>query len=124
WRPPQPVARWTGVRDATASGPRCPALASTNGPRVETENCLYLNVQRPTGTWPGRRLPVYFWIHGGSNVNGGGDQHDGTFFVQHSGVIVVTMNYRLGVFGFLAHPGLTGEAGQSGDYALMDQQAV
>jgi para-nitrobenzyl esterase len=124
WQAPQPAQRWRGVRDAVAYGGRCPARASTNGPRSETEDCLYLNVQRPAGTRPGARLPVYFWIHGGGLVNGSSNQHDGNLIVRTTGVVVVTINYRLGVFGFLAHPALTAQAGQSGDYGLVDQQAA
>ncbi|MFL6073606.1 MAG: carboxylesterase/lipase family protein [Mycobacteriales bacterium] len=124
WRPPQPAQPWPGVREATAYGNRCPALASSNGPRSETEDCLYLNVQRPAGARPGARLPVYFWIHGGGLVNGSSTQHDGSLIVRNTRVVVVTINYRLGVFGFLAHPVLTAEAGESGNYGLMDQQAA
>jgi para-nitrobenzyl esterase len=124
WRAPEPVPPWSGVRDAVAYGNRCPALASTNGPRSEAEDCLYLNVQRPAGARPGARLPVYFWIHGGGLVNGSSNQHDGSLIVRTTGVVVVTINYRLGVFGFLAHPALTAEAGESGDYGLQDQQAA
>ena len=124
WRPPRPATPWRGIRAADAHGNRCPALASTNGPRSETEDCLYLNVQRPANAHPGRRLPVYLWIHGGGLTNGSSDQHDGSLIVRTTGVIVVTINYRLGVFGYLAHPALTREAGQSGGYGLMDQQAA
>lgn len=124
WRAPQRAAGWTGVRDATEWGNRCPATASSNGPRSETEDCLYLNVFRPAGTRAGTRLPVLFWIHGGGLVNGSGNQHDGTLIAQLENVVVVSINYRLGVFGFLAHPALTREAGQSGNYGLLDQQAA
>ena len=124
WRAPEPAARWSGVRDAAAYGNRCPAAASTNGPRSETEDCLFLNVQRPADVHSGQRLPVYFWIHGGGLQNGSSNQHDGGLIVRRTGVVVVTVNYRLGVFGFLAHPALTGEAGQSGNYGLLDQQAA
>jgi para-nitrobenzyl esterase len=105
-------------------GQPVPAAASTNGPRSETEDCLYLNVFRPAGTRPGQRLPVYFWIHGGGLLNGSGNQHDGSLIARLENVVVVSINYRLGVFGFLAHPGLTAEAGGSGNYGLLDQQAA
>ncbi|TVT18938.1 carboxylesterase family protein [Amycolatopsis acidiphila] len=121
WRPPAAPASWTGVRDAVAYGNRCPAQASTNGPRSEDEDCLYLNVQRPIAA---DKLPVFVWIHGGGLVNGSSNQHDGSLIAKTNGVVVVTLNYRLGLFGFLAHPGLTAEAGQSGDYGFMDQQAA
>jgi carboxylesterase type B len=124
WRPPQPVAPWSGVRPADRYGNRCPALASTNGPRSETEDCLFLNVQRPAGARPDDRLPVYFWIHGGGLQNGSSNQHDGAKIVTETGVVVVTINYRLGVFGFLGHPALTAEAGESGNYGFQDQQAA
>ncbi len=124
WRPPQLALRWRGVLPADHYGNRCPALASTNGPFSETEDCLFLNVQRPAGTHPGARLPVYFWIHGGGLLNGSSNQHDGSKIVTETGVVVVTINYRLGVFGFLGHPALTAEAGESGNYGLQDQQAA
>ncbi|TVT10631.1 carboxylesterase family protein [Amycolatopsis bartoniae] len=120
WRAPAPPVSWSGVRDATEYGNRCPAQASTNGPRSETEDCLFLNVQRPTGA---KKLPVYVWIHGGGLQNGSSNQHDGSLLASQD-VVVVTINYRLGVFGFLAHPGLTAEAGQSGNYGFLDQQAA
>jgi para-nitrobenzyl esterase len=124
WRPPRSGARWTGVRDARTYGNRCAALPSPNGPRSDTEDCLFLNVQRPAGARPGQRLPVFFWIHGGSLQNGSSNQYDGSLIVNRTGVVVVTVNYRLGVFGFLAHPALTREAGESGNYGLQDQQAA
>ena len=124
WRPPAPAQPWPGVRDTVAFGSRCPAAASTNGPRSETEDCLFLNVQRPAGAHAGERLPVYFWIHGGGLQNGSSNQHDAGLIVRRTGVVVVTINYRLGVFGFMAHPALTAEAGQSGNYGFMDQQAA
>ena len=125
WRPPQPAPSWSGIRDTVAYGNRCAARASTNGPRTETEDCLFLNVQRPSGIHNGQKLPVYFWIHGGGLNNGSSNQHDGSLIVRRTGVVVVTINYRLGVFGFLAHPAFTAEAaGQSGNYGLLDQQAA
>jgi para-nitrobenzyl esterase len=122
WRPPQPVTPWRGVADATHYGGRCAALKDTNGPTTLNEDCLFVNVQRPIGSFPGEHLPVYVWIHGGSLLNGGADQHSGDLFV-HNGAIVVTMNYRLGMLGFLAHPALTAEGGESGNYGFQDQQA-
>jgi para-nitrobenzyl esterase len=100
WAPPKPVKPWKGVRSAEAYGNRCPALPSTNGPLSLTEDCLFLNVQRPAKTRSHERLPVYVWIHGGGLVNGSSNQHDGTKFVHETGIIVVTLNYRLGVLGF------------------------
>ena len=124
WRAPQAAAAWSGTRQATEYGDSCPAAASTNGPRSETEDCLYLNVQRPATARTNSRLPVYVWIHGGGLLNGSGSQHDGSLIVQSTDAIVVTINYRLGVFGFLGHPGLTAETGESGNYGFMDQQAA
>ena len=122
WTAPRSAARWTGVRSATAYGNSCPAQASTNGPRSETEDCLFINVQRPTGTPAGRKLPVYVFIHGGGLTNGSSTQMNMDKIVRESGVIGVTMNYRLGVFGFLGLPALTAAAGESGNYGFQDQQ--
>jgi hypothetical protein len=76
WAPPRPVTPWKGVRSAEAYGNRCPALPSTNGPQSLTEDCLFLNVQRPAKTRSHERLPVYVWIHGGGLVNGSSNQHE------------------------------------------------
>ena len=122
WVPPKPIQPWKGVRSAEAYGNRCPAPASGNGPQSLTEDCLFLNVQRPATTRSHGRLPVYVWIHGGGLATGSSNQHDGTKFVRETGIIVVTMNYRLGVLGFLAHPALTAAQGESGNYGFMDQQ--
>jgi para-nitrobenzyl esterase len=124
WRPPQPAAYWTGVRAATHYGNRCPAAASTNGPRSETEDCLFVNVQRPAGLSQNAQRPVYVFIHGGGLLNGSSNQMDMGPLVAQTGIVAVTLNYRLGVLGFLALPGLTHESGQSGNYGLMDQQAA
>ena len=78
WVPPKPVQPWKGVRSAKAYGNRCPAPPSGNGPQSLTEDCLFLNVQRPATTRSHGRLPVYVWIHGGGLVNGSSNQHDGT----------------------------------------------
>ena len=122
WSPPQPAAPWDGVRAAEAFGNRCPAAESTNGPRSETEDCLFVNVQRPAGSTPEDRLPVYVFIHGGGLVNGSSNQADMAELVSLTGIVGVSMNYRLGALGFLGHPQLTARQGESGNFGLMDQQ--
>ncbi|WP_216322804.1 carboxylesterase/lipase family protein [Deinococcus aestuarii] len=124
WKAPQPAPAWSGVRPAGEFGNTCPALESTNGPRSETEDCLFINVQRPAGTSAGAGLPVYVFIHGGGLTNGSSNQADMDKIVRETGVIGVSLNYRLGVFGFLGHPGLTAEAGESGNFGFLDQQAA
>ena len=121
WREPNPVKPWNGIRDATAFGSRC----MQNGKEV-SEDCLYLNVWTPE--WPAKsRRPVMLWIHGGGNFAGSSGEaiFDGAQFAQH-GVVLVSANYRLGVFGFFAHPELTAESPHhaSGNYGLMDQIAA
>jgi para-nitrobenzyl esterase len=117
------------VRPATAYGNRCPQLQSTNGPGSENEDCLSLNVFRPARAARGRehrKLPVLFWIHGGGFQNGSADQHDGALMARTNNIVVVAINYRLGVFGFLALPSLDREASDasSGNYGILDQQAA
>ena len=142
WREPLPPASWTGVRDATKSGSACfqneagtgtfiQPLAAAYGARFDivpvlsSEDCLFLNVWAP-GSPHGTRLPVMVWLHGGSNRVGSGaeDSYDGTALATH-GVIVVTLNYRLGAMGFFSHPELTAESPHhsSGNYGLLDQIA-
>lgn len=123
WRPPQPAAHWTGVRPATAFAPHCaqPGAAVGGDPSM-SEDCLYLNVFTPRHA--SGRLPVMVWIHGGALVTGASDLYDPTLLVGDNAV-VVTINYRLGALGFLAHPALTdGPNGASGDFGLMDQQSA
>jgi para-nitrobenzyl esterase len=128
WQAPQPARPWTGVRGATTYGNRCPQLASGNGPREDTENCLFLNVFTPAGYHPGPGrggLPVLFMIHGGGLANGAGDQHDGSLIVNTDHIVVVSINYRLGVFGFLDVPRLgTSPLTANGNYGLLDQEAA
>jgi len=138
WQAPQPTRPWPGIRQATSYGNRCPQLASGNGPRQDSEDCLYLNVFTPAGygnessggspdnaASHGGGLPVLFMIHGGGLVNGAGDQHDGSLIVRTDHIIVVSINYRLGVFGFLDVPGLgTSPRTTSGNYGLLDQEAA
>jgi carboxylesterase type B len=123
WAAPQPAQRWHGIRQATSYGGRCAQLASGNGPRVDNEDCLYLNVYTPPGHHG--RLPVLFMIHGGGLTTGAGDQHDGSLIVNTDHIVVVSVNYRLSVFGFLNVPGLGGPAlTGSGNYGLLDQEAA
>ncbi len=124
WRPPQPPQPWPGVRPALTYGSRCPQLASTNGPQSLSEDCLFLNVWRPSRLPRGGRLPVLVFIHGGGLLNGSSNQHDGTAIVRQDGIVVVSLNYRLGVLGFLADPALTAAQGESGNYGFEDQQAA
>jgi len=130
WRPPQPVAKWQGVRDAASYGADCmqlpfPSDAAPLGMKP-AEDCLYLNVWRPAHA-PGRKLPVLVWIYGGGFVNGGSSPavYDGSPFAR-DGVIFVSFNYRLGRFGFFAHPALSAEkpGGSLANYAIMDQIAA
>jgi para-nitrobenzyl esterase len=123
WRAPQPAARWHGVRDATTFAPHCPQPPSAFGVASTSENCLYLNVFTPAAA-NGAHLPVMVWIHGGSLLVGESDDYNTAALVRR-GVIVVTINYRLGALGFLADSALAGHpGGPSGNYGLMDQQAA
>ncbi|NNC10298.1 carboxylesterase family protein [Planctomonas sp. JC2975] len=119
WQAPQPVAHWWGVRDASTYSPVCPqAPASPNG---SSEDCLYLNVTAPATT-SGAPLPVIVWIHGGGFEFGEGADYNADKLAS-TGAVVVTINYRLGLLGFLAHPALA-DHGTAGNYGLMDQQAA
>ncbi len=128
WRPPRPAARWRGIRDAVRAGSSCaqPGGVLLSDPTAsDSENCLYLNVYTPA-TASTRPLPVMVWIHGGGFTGGAGSLYDGAVLAAREHVIVVTVNYRLGIFGFLALPSLDKEGGpdSSGDYGLLDQQAA
>ena len=139
WRAPKPVPSWHGVRDATAFGPDCmqrpdPSDAAPLGV-TPSEDCLYLNVWAPADAIPDPQAdrapadhPVLVWIHGGGYVNGGTSApvYNGSAFAR-DGVILVSINYRLGRFGFFAHPALSHEQqGQAplANYAIMDQLAA
>ncbi|MWB97411.1 carboxylesterase/lipase family protein [Agromyces seonyuensis] len=121
WAPPQPVAAWSGIRDASAYSPVCPqAPPSPNG---SSEDCLYLNLTVPAAASAGR-LPVIVWIHGGGFELGEGADYEASDLAG-KGAIVVTINYRLGLLGFLAHPALAASPGApTGNFGLMDQQAA
>lgn len=127
WQPPQPPAIWQGTREATAPPNACMQVDwgwNANDAHHSSEDCLYLNVATPS-LHPDHPLPVIVWIHGGANYNGAGNYPFGQTLTQH-GVILVSINYRLGVFGFLALPELTSESPHlaSGNYALLDQIAA
>jgi para-nitrobenzyl esterase len=124
WASPQPAANWTGTRDATKPGSACPQTAGFLGDAAsDTEDCLYLNVTTPRNIGK-KKLPVMFWIHGGGFYSGSGSLYGAQRLATEGNVIVVTLNYRLGVFGFLAHPSLDNQTHKSGDYGLEDQQAA
>ncbi|MEU7860753.1 carboxylesterase family protein [Nonomuraea sp. NPDC049141] len=121
WQPPQPVQAWKGIEDGTRTAPRCPQNANPadSNPASAAEDCLYLNVTAPRAVPAGQRLPVMVWLHGGGFTQGAGGDYD-TQRLAKAGVVVVTVNYRLGIFGFLGHPALNG----SGAFGLLDQQAA
>uniref|UniRef100_UPI002869EA46 carboxylesterase/lipase family protein n=1 Tax=Deinococcus sp. TaxID=47478 RepID=UPI002869EA46 len=134
WKAPQPAAPWTAPRDATAFGGECVqavlALFALPGETPGTvkgqEDCLYLNVYTPSSATPQSKLPVMVWIHGGAFTVGSGNTYDGQVLASKQGVVVVSINYRLGALGWLALPALAAESGdgQSGNYGLLDQQAA
>jgi para-nitrobenzyl esterase len=115
WRVPQLPAKWSGIRAANAFSSTC----------MQAEDCLYLNVYEPADAKRGAKLPVMVWIHGGAFLFGSGSAYDGSQFARQ-GVVVVTVNYRLGRAGWFAHPALTAEnpKGPLGNYGLMDQVAA
>ncbi len=131
WRAPQPAARWFRPRDATRFAAHCAQSPSPFGVASADEDCLFLNVFTPSdahrdhGSDDWHRLPVMVWIHGGALVVGESDDYDPTRLVER-GVVVVTINYRLGFLGFLAHPALSAESPDhvSGNYGILDQQAA
>ena len=118
--PPQPAATHNGVLDATEFAPACPQVAGVMGDGSDTEDCLYLNIYTPDG---GDNHPVMVWIHGGAFISGSaGEAYDPARLVAED-MVVVTLNYRLGALGFLAHPALSAEqSGTSGAYGLLDQK--
>ncbi|TDT37290.1 para-nitrobenzyl esterase [Streptomyces sp. BK208] len=131
WKPPAAPGHWSGVRDATRPGNPCMQTGSSTpwgdlaGPGTPSEDCLYLNVHTPAERSL-RDRPVMVWLHGGGFTIGSGTFYDGGKLAARGDVVVVTLNYRLGAFGYLAHPGLAGESpeGVSGNYGLLDQQAA
>lgn len=133
WKPPQPRKAWAGELDATRPGPACIQWAQKtgpiNGPAADpyTEDCLVINVTAPS-VKPAQPMPVMVWIHGGGFIWGVGDfpYYEGSSFVRN-GVMVVTLNYRMGSLGFFAHPALTNAAAPNeplANYGLMDTVAA
>ena len=134
WRPPQPAAPWTGVRQAAEFGADCmqgrfgpPPAAGAPAAPAPSEDCLFLNVWRPASATPGAKLPVMVWIYGGGFMGGSGSSPitSGTQFAKQ-GVVLVSVNYRVGRFGFFAFPALSRERPDEtkGNYAYMDQIAA
>jgi para-nitrobenzyl esterase len=133
WRPPQRLPAWRGIRQADRFGPSCyqewpaknfgPYTAEFVDTPKHAEDCLYLNVWRPSAGSSGR--PLFFWIHGGGFGGGSGavEIYDGAQLARR-GIVVVSINYRVGPFGFLAQRELTRESGSSGNYGLEDMVAA
>lgn len=125
WRPPAAPAKWNGVRDAGAFGPAC-VQTNTFGVmavRATTEDCLYLNVFAPSSD-RARLRPVMVWIHGGGLINGRTNDYDPRKLVLDGDVVVVSITYRMNVFGYMAHPALDKEGHDFGNYGTLDQQAA
>jgi para-nitrobenzyl esterase len=132
WKPPAALSPWRGTREAVAFGPAChqpvargtSIYAAAEAPKM-SEDCLSLNIWRPQGA---EKAPVFVWIHGGSLMYGSSSEtmYDGARMAASQGMVVVTINYRLGVLGWLAHPELSAESrgNVSGNYGLMDQVAA
>jgi para-nitrobenzyl esterase len=131
WREPQPVKNWTGVKETKQFGPRCMQASVFGDMNFRSngmgEDCLYLNVWTPAKAGS-ERLPVMVYFFGGGFIAGDGSEprYDGESMASKYGVVAVTVNFRLGVFGFMAHPELTKESPHhaSGNYTLLDQSAA
>ena len=134
WRPPQPPESWEGVRDCVRPGSPCPQMSVSPFYKKEfypveepkDEDCLYLNVWTPAQS-ADEKIPVLFWVHGGAFMTGYGHSahFDGEAYARQ-GIVVVTINYRLNIFGWMVHPELTAESEHhsSGNYGLLDQIAA
>jgi para-nitrobenzyl esterase len=124
WMPPQPATKWTAVRQAREFGPTCAQVTTLGpfaGPPNSNEDCLYLNVFT-AGTKD--KLPVLLWIHGGGYYDGASNDYDAAKLVRRGHLVVVTINYRLNLFGFMAHPAIDAEGHAFGNYGIMDMQAA
>jgi para-nitrobenzyl esterase len=128
WRPPEPHAAWSGVREATQFGNIClqvTTLGPFAGPANADEDCLFLNVYSPdVHPESNELLPVIVWIHGGGNVDGGSNDYDGSKLASQGHVVMVTINYRLGLLGFMSHPAIDAEGHHFSNYGILDQQAA
>lgn len=127
WQPPQPVKPWSVTIKANTLASSCAQNADLGvfARAGGNEDCLYLNVYRPAAAQVSdKKLPVFVWIHGGALQVGQGGDYDPSKLVKQGKNVVVTLNYRLGVFGFLSTPVLDSEGHESGNYGLMDQQAA
>jgi para-nitrobenzyl esterase len=125
WRPPVAAKSWTGVRRATQFGSACAqvtTLGAFAGPANDNEDCLTLNVFTPDRVAASAKLPVIVWIHGGGNMDGASRDYDASRLATVGKTVVVTINYRLGLFGWLANPALDAEGHPFGNYGLLDQQ--
>lgn len=129
WKAPVPAVPWDGERHEEEFALGCPQGASQQAPQSEAEDCLYLNVWRPAEAV--ENAPVMVWIHGGGFRTGSAADnvpltttlwYDGRVFAEHHGIVVVTINYRLGSLGFFAHPALADEGSPVGNQGLFDQQ--
>ncbi|MGW7059579.1 carboxylesterase/lipase family protein [Streptomyces sp. NPDC054904] len=121
WRVPAPATPWQGVRDATTASPRCVQMPTPGADAVlGSEDCLYLNVTMPASKAAGQKRPVLVWLHGGAFLGGSGSDYSAEQLAVRGNAIVVTVNYRLGIFGYFGHPGL----GSAPPFGLADQQAA
>ncbi|MGW5861256.1 carboxylesterase/lipase family protein [Streptomyces sp. NPDC055239] len=120
WAPPRPVVPWSGVREATRPASACPQPAGEVPGGSTDEDCLHLNITTPDGAAPTTPRPVIVWLHGGGFTTGAGGSYDAHRMATRGNAVIVTVDYRLGALGFLAHSGLTG----SGTFGLADQQAA
>ena len=123
WMPPQSFGKWKGLLQATQFGSECPQPSGGN------ENCLFLNVYAPADaekndSKKGGGRAVMVWIHGGGMTEGGADLYDPSPLVQAGGVVVVTINYRLGILGFFAHPAIDVEGHLAGNYGINSSRWV
>ena len=133
FKPPEPPGCSDGIREGNAFGNKCPQLDSS-GKLIGNEDCLYLNIWKPTEPPKDNPMPVMVFIHGGGHVQGSASQqlgdgtyiYDGERLAANGDVVVVTINYRLGPFGWLAHPAITNESGNnsSGNFGLLDEIAA